>query len=208
MVVQAGVSPQQNPGDGDGGNDGNHNPFSGAAAASSGAKVFALVVLGGGLLYCILVAGLAEVSRNLPFQTDANFALFAAFIVVAGAIERIIQPLTAVLPPFKGVATPEAKANRTLTSYGIALMIGIAVSSLFGLYFLETMGVKIGMEVGEGEAAKWVFGSDGDKILRGLDVFLTALIITGGSKSLHDTITSIEKKKDVLKKEAVAGGVR
>jgi hypothetical protein len=196
-------------GNGGGGADGgagaaDENPFSGAAVASKGAKLFAIAVLLLGVVYCTLVAGLGEVSRNLPFQTDANFALLAAFVVVAGAIERIIQPLTAVLPPFSGPATLRAKANRTLVAYGIALIVGIAVSSLFGLYFLETMGVKIGAEAGTGEAARWVFANDGDKVLRGLDVFLTALIITGGTKSLHDTITSIEKKKDTLKKSATA----
>jgi hypothetical protein len=33
-----------------------------------------------------------------------------------------------------------------------------------------------------------------------LDIFITALIITGGTKPLHDMISSIENKK-----EAVAG---
>lgn len=162
------------------------NPFTGAAAASPGAKRFALVSLGGGLLYCLLVAGLAEVSRNAPFQTKADFALFAGFIVVAGAIERIIQPLTAILPPFKEPDSVRSKADRTLYGYGIALVIGIAVSSIFGLYFMEAIGVS----------------SQDDELLRGFDIFLTALIITGGTKSLHETITSIEKKKESLKKAA------
>jgi hypothetical protein len=146
-----------------------------------------------------LIAGLAKFSHNVPFQTDANFALFAAFIVVAGAIERFIQPLTAILPPFKKGGKKgdeeeekkeeeELKADRTLLAYGIALIVGIAVSSCFGLYFLETMGVEIGTT------------TSGDKALRGLDIFITALIITGGTKPLHDMITSIEKKKDAIGK--------
>ncbi|HEY5815092.1 MAG TPA: hypothetical protein VIS95_01995 [Solirubrobacterales bacterium] len=162
------------------------NPFTGAAAASPRAKWFALVTLGGGLVYCLLVAGLAGVSRNAPFQTKADFALFAGFIVVAGAIERIIQPLTAILPPFKEADNVRSKADRTLLGYGIALIIGVAVSSVFGLYFMEAIGVS-----GEEETLR-----------RGLDIFLTALIITGGTKSLHETITSIEKKKENLKKAA------
>lgn len=182
------------------------NPFSGAASADTPAKVFALLVLFGGLVYCLLVAGLAEFSHNVPFQTEANFALFAAFIVVAGAIERFIQPLTAVLPPFTKKDTPASNADRTLVAYGIALVVGIAVSSCFGLYFLETMGIEIGMKEVSGATTHWVFTDDGDKVLRGLDIFITALIITGGTKPLHDMITSIEKKKDVLKKGATGEG--
>jgi len=165
---------------------GDVDPFSGAAAASDPAKQLALLALGGGFLYCLLIAGLAEVSRNAPFQTKADFALFAAFIVVAGAIERIIQPLTAVLSPFSEADSPRSKADRTLYGYGISLIIGIAVSSIFGLYFMEAIGLP----------------SEGEKVLRGLDIFLTALIITGGTKSLHETITSIEKKKEALKDAA------
>lgn len=177
------------------------NPFSGASVASKGAKDFAVYALGLGFLWCVLGAGWLGFSRALPFQVDANFALFAAFIVVAGAIERIIQPLTAVLGPFKGKATPEANANRTLYAYGIALAIGIIVSSCFGLYFMQTMGVEIGVPDG---TTGWKFNSTWEEMLRGLDVFLTALIITGGTKPLHDMITSIEKKKETLK-QAAAG---
>jgi hypothetical protein len=66
--------------------------------ASKGVKIGALVVLIGGLAYCLLLAGLAQWSRDQAFQIDvANFALFAAFIVVAGAIERFLEPLGAAL---------------------------------------------------------------------------------------------------------------
>lgn len=196
-------------------------PLKGAEIADDWAKTLAISVLVGSLAYCILFAGLAEWSRNIPFQTEANFALFAAFIVVAGAIERFLEPLLVVLPPYEKKAdanastatkaavkegNEKAKADRALLAYCIALIVGIVVSSVFGLYFLETMGVQIGALEGTGEAAKWVFGNDSDKALRGLDIFVTALIITGGSKQLHDMITSIEKKKDALGKAAAKGG--
>ncbi len=156
--------------------------------------------------------------RPMPFQTTANFSLFAAFIVVTGAIERFLEPLLVALPPDEKKADADAKeekkekvkeenevarANRTLIAYCIALGVGIAVSSLFGLYFLETMGVAIGKEVVKNGTAEWVL-SGGDKWLRGLDIFITALIITGGTKPLHDMISSIEKKKEAAAKK-VAG---
>jgi hypothetical protein len=185
-------------GGGDGGNggadDGKLVDLTNAESASPGVKIAALVVLLGGLVYCLVVAGRLGFSHNAPFQTAANFALFAAFIVVAGAIERFIEPLNAILPPFG--TTPQAKGDKALIAASVALLCGIAISSAFGLYFLETMGVKIGAQVGTGIDAHWVFTSTGDKWLRGLDIFLTALLITGGTKPLHDMISSIEKKKD------------
>lgn len=177
------------------------SPFKGAEIADPWAKAAAFSVLVISLAYCVLGAGLAGWSHGQPFQADVNFALFAAFIVVAGAIERFLEPVLVVLPPYekkadakasdsekdkaKG-ANESAKADRALLAYCIALVVGIVVSSLFGLYFLETMGV-----------------ATGNKAVRGLDIFITALIITGGTKPLHDMITSIEKKKEVLGKDAV-----
>jgi hypothetical protein len=195
------------------------NPLKGAEIAHGWAKWTTLGVLAASLAYCLGVAGLLEFTHKLPFQASANFALFAAFIVVAGAIERFLEPVLVALPPNEAKASAKAsseekaeikeqneraKADRALLAYSIALIVGIVVSSAFGLYFLQTMGVHIGTEVGSGESAKWVFANDGDKVLRGLDVFITALIITGGTKPLHDMISSIEKKKEALGK--VAGG--
>jgi hypothetical protein len=172
------------------------SPLKGAEIAHSWAKLAALITLVVGLLYCVFLAGLAGWSHGAPFQVDANFALFAGFIVVAGAIERLLEPLLVALPPNEQKLDPKkpeikeenerAKADRTLLAYAISLVVGIIVSSLFGLYFLEAIGVDI----------------SGDKALRGLDIFVTALIITGGTKPLHDMITSIEKKKDNLAKIA------
>ncbi|HUC07788.1 MAG TPA: hypothetical protein VMR96_06830 [Solirubrobacterales bacterium] len=204
-------------GEGNGGGGVIDTPMKSAEKADPWAKWVTLGVLGGSLLYCLIVAGLLEVSHNRPFQTAANFALFAAFIVVAGAIERFMEPILVALPPNekkpdskddeakKTKKTEEneaAKADRALIAYCIALIVGIAISSVFGLYFLETMGVQIGAPADASETAKWVFANDGERWLRGLDVFVTALIITGGTKPLHDMITSIEKKKDAVSKAA------
>jgi len=41
-----------------------------------------------------------------------------------------------------------------------------------------------------------VLTGDGDHLVRGLDIFITALIITGGAKPLHDLIKGIEKAKE------------
>jgi hypothetical protein len=209
--MEANPNPAGKPEDGNGnGGDGILVPLKGAEIADSWAKIGAAVVLGVALVWCLFFAGCEGISHNVPFQSEANFALFAAFIVVAGAIERFLEPLLVVLPPFeekpKSDASEEekatikegnekAKADRALLAYSIALVVGVIVSSVFGLYFLETMGVHIGEAVGD-PVKEVVFADNGEKVLRGLDIFVTALIITGGTKPLHDMITSIEKKKD------------
>jgi hypothetical protein len=221
MEAAAGQQPVEEPtpaGEGDG-SGGVGSPLKTAEKADPWAKWVTLGVLVAGLLYCLFVAGLGEVSHNMPFQTTANFALFAAFIVVAGAIERFMEPILVALPPYeqkpasddddakktaKTEANEAAKADRALLAYCIALIVGIVISSVFGLYFLETVGVEIG-EVGKGDAAgTWVLATNGEKAMRGLDVFITALIITGGTKPLHDMITSIEKKKEAAAKTAAS----
>jgi hypothetical protein len=173
------------------------NNGSGGDDSQPAFKIAALIVLAAGLLYCLLLAGLAGWSHHQPFKVDvANFSLFAAFIVVAGAIERFMEPLAAILPPFGNSAAE--KADRALLMSSIGLIVGIAVSSVFGLYFLEAIGVKIGTQTGTGTGTLLLLNGDGDKLLRGFDIFITALIITGGTKQLHDLISSIEKKKESL----------
>jgi hypothetical protein len=185
---------QPKPEAGNSGGSPEEDPLKGAEIAHDWAKLTALVTLVAGFLYCVLLAGLAGWSHGTSFQAAANFALFAGFVVIAGAIERMLEPLLIFLPPFEKKPDPKnpsikeenekAKADRALLAYSIALIAGIAFSSVFGLYFLEAVGAQI----------------SGDKALRGLDIFVTALIITGGTKPLHDMITSIEKKKENLAK--------
>ena len=182
--------------------EGSEDDVSNGAASgqpSQPAKVIALLVLVAGFGVAFLVCGLAGVSREEAFKVDtADFAFFAAFIVVAGAIERFLEPVAKALPPTG--TTPKDKADRALYLASLALVIGIVVSATFGLYFMEAIGVKIGSPETPGPQSL-APESDGDKLLRGLDIFITALVITGGTKPLHDLITRLEKQK-----EAAAAG--
>jgi hypothetical protein len=54
-----------------------------------------------------------------------------------------------------------------------------------GLYYTRK---PIGTKIGSGETAELVISTNGDKLLRGLDIFVTALIITGGTKPLHEDV--------------------
>jgi MFS family permease len=170
--------------------------------SSEQARAIAIVVLLGSLAGSLLLCGLAEWSREEPFKVDkADFSLFAAFIVVAGAIERFLEPVSRSIPPWG--RSEQARADRSLYMASIALVLGVVVSAVFGLYFLEAIGVEFGQRLpAPGGEMRLTIEETGDKLLRGLDVFITSLIITGGTKPLHDTIKAIEKTKEAAEKAA------
>jgi hypothetical protein len=107
------------------------------------------------------------------FTPASGFVLFTGFYVGAQAIERILE----LLPP--GSGSPVAKANRAMLFPSIGLVLGVLAAEKLGLYYLQAVGVQ---------------GTD-----LSLDVFITALAISGGTKPLHDAIGRIEAAKDNAK---------
>jgi hypothetical protein len=153
---------------------------------STEARVVAILVFSVTLVASLFVCGLAQLSHGAPFKVNtANFALFAGFFVVAAAIERFIEPLSPLLP--------EKKPDRALYAASIALILGVIVSAVFGLYFMEAIGVRIGQPTTHHGVTSLTLVTSGQKITRGLDIFITALVIAGGTKPLHDLITTIQK---------------
>lgn len=111
---------------------------------------------------------------------EANFALFAGFFVAAQVLERLIEAISPLVPPWKrttatnAAEAAERQADRALVMLGLAVMLGVLVSAILGLYFLEAIGI---------DAPIWV------------DLLATGLTISGGTKSLHDLIKAIERAK-------------
>jgi hypothetical protein len=154
--------------------------------ASTPAAIVAIITSTIALALSLFLCGLAQVSHNAPFKVNtANFALFAGFFVVAAAIERFIEPFSPALPG--------NKPDRALYAASIALMLGVVVSAVFGLYFMEAIGVRIGEPTTHNGVTSIVLVTSGEKIMRGLDIFITALVIAGGTKPLHDLLTAIQK---------------
>src|SRR3954468_13797585 len=131
--------------------------------------------------------------------TMANFALFAGFYVGAQVIERLMEFVAPVLPPEapakwlrrkralgsrtdpdlnRILADPAAtaaqiKADRAKLALGVAAVMGVAASCLFGLFFLKAIGMHVSHTV---------------------DSILTGITIAAGTKPLHDFITSLQNK--------------
>jgi hypothetical protein len=115
---------------------------------------------------------------------DANFALFAGFFVGSQVIERIFEVLAPLIPP-PGLqrggaddATKAAnlKADRGSIFLGLGVLVGVILSGSLGLYFLQAIGMEVSNHV---------------------DMLLSGIVISGGTKSLHELIKAVEKQKKV-----------
>lgn len=134
-------------------------------SASRGARLVALLLLVVGFALAVWVPG-----KDAMFTPESGFVLLAGFYIAAQAVERLLE---LALPP--GGGTAQAKADRALIMGGLACMVGIAASLVLGLRFLSAVQVDT--------SPQW------------LDVFVTGLVISGGTKPLHDLIGLIEKAK-------------
>lgn len=128
-------------------------------------KVVTWVLLGIGVVLAVLIHG-----KHSTFQPKQGFVLLAGFYVAAQSVERLLE---IVLPA--GAGTAQAKAERVLVIGGLAFVLGIAASLALGLRFLSAVQVT--------SPPRW------------LDVVVTGLVISGGTKPLHDLIGVIEKAK-------------
>jgi hypothetical protein len=131
----------------------------------------------------------------MPSATQkANFALFAGFYVAAQVVERALEVISGLFPlalgasgetqarrrkPREQKTTQELaqdKADRGSELLGFGFFLGVLVSGFVGLYFLEAIGFVV---------------------TRGVDVVATGLVISGGTKSLHEFIKLLERGKEL-----------
>jgi hypothetical protein len=140
-------------------------PAEHAQPPSPWAKIVAIGLLGVGTLLAILIHG-----KHSSFEPKQGFVLFTGFYVAAQAVERLIE---IVLP--EGAGTAQAKAERVLVIGGVAFVLGVVASLVLGLRFLSAVQVST--------PPRW------------LDVVVTGLVISGGTKPLHDLIGLIQNAK-------------
>jgi hypothetical protein len=157
--------------------------------ATSGAKLVlvALLLLGVVLSIVANAAGWTAQPFDPAKAKSAEFGLFAGFYVAAQVIERLME-LVAPFLPWPGwkapkneleakdkatVASAYLKADRAVVALGVTTLLGILASFLFGLYFLQSIGISASNTV---------------------DVFVSGLTIGAGTKPLHDLISSLQNK--------------
>jgi hypothetical protein len=180
-----------------------------AAVASKGASIlavlmaFVLVAIGTGVAYALIRWG----HWVSPFEIGNQVSAYAALIVFAGAVERILEPFSNLMPGTKARALYEnavasmtnghpaasltdvaaakarldrALANRTVLMWGLATALAAVVSAAGGFYLLHMIA-----------ASGWV-----SQIPTWVDALVTGLVVGTGTKPLHDLITKAQTSKD------------
>ncbi|HWI95462.1 MAG TPA: hypothetical protein VNS60_05280 [Solirubrobacterales bacterium] len=158
------------------------------------AKLTLLGLLGVGIVLSIILNAVGWTTRAFQPAQDAtaNFALFAGFYVAAQIIERLLEVVSPLLPPWhlpgddEAAKVAHAKADRAAIALGIATLAGVGASCGFGLYFLAAVGIGV-----ETTAAGTV-----STIPHTVDAIVTGLTIGAGTKPLHDLISNIQNKNN------------
>jgi hypothetical protein len=149
--------------------------------------------------------------------------VFALFYVWAQALERLLEPIASIGPFATGpkkqerdVALAEAsrapdtptqtekldaaaelqakieqwRANRAIVFWAVASIIALVVAARLKLYFLVAVGVPAN------SVPDWVH------------ILVTAMVIAGGTKPLHDLITRIQQAKSSAQDPKEVGGIK
>jgi hypothetical protein len=136
----------------------------------------------------INAAGLAKSGTGVfkaSEEEKANFALFAGFYVLAQVIAAALAVISPALPPWTVTAggdgsgsgaavAAQIKADRGVLQLALAALVGAILSCVFGLYFLQAVGIHASNTV---------------------DALFTGATVAGGAKPLHDFIGIISNKK-------------
>lgn len=191
-------------------------PAAGASTTSSaGADVWALAL--GLLLVAVGWWLFATVFTPAKLATVAQgVGIFGLIYIAAQGLERGLEPFASFDPKKKDLvqkrdkaaaaadtgsgdaadaAEKQAKldvwrADRTLILWGVATLLGMGLSSTFGIYLLN-----IAIATPQGGSAP----------NQTLDILITGLVIGGGTKPLHDLITRIQVSKDTAQDASASG---
>jgi hypothetical protein len=134
----------------------------------------------------VAAALLATVTGALTFRVDSAWEAYAGLIILAFAIERIVQPFSDALGPVPDNKTKAkvAKANTAVVTWGFATALGMIASA----------ALKAG--------ALTAVAASGFVPNRWLDVVVTGLVLGAGTKPIHDMLSQVQATKE--KKEADA----
>ncbi len=114
-------------------------------------------------------------------EKEANFALFAGFYVAAQVIAAVLLVIAPFIPPWRPPSTvvgdtakaAQTKADRAVLLLGLGAVGGVVASCLFGLFFLQAVGLHASHTV---------------------DAIFTGATLAGGAKPLSDFVKLIQNK--------------
>jgi len=164
---------------------------------------FVFVAAGSLIAYALWWRGL----DTAVIQTPDTATTFVVLLVFAGAVERLLEPFTRIVPGSAAVAQVEqakaaaanrgpemthddlvyvaraeaeaerAKASRTVLLWGLSTAVATVVSTICGFYLLHA-----------------VAGPSWSGIPTWADALVTGLVVGSGTKPVHDLITMAQSK--------------
>lgn len=178
----------------------------GSSADSGSPDLWVVVVAIGAVLLAWGAVLLAGLPRGEPLKLAEGVTAFALFYVAAQAIERALEPVAMLLGKMKyepakverdrkvasldnngtaGAADAAAQAQAIVDRHHANRAVGFwAAAAVLGMGAAATMNVLFvrAITTGGGTPAA-------------LDLLITGLVISGGTKPLHDLIARVEKGK-------------
>jgi hypothetical protein len=142
------------------------------------------------LAMCVIISIVLAIVLNLlgwtgrawapPTGGGMNLSAFAGLYAGAQVLERameLVVPLLRVPVPETGTdaeKVAQVKADRAKYVLGLTTILGVIISCVFGLFFLQTIGIHAGSNT--------------------VDSFVTGLLIGAGTKPLHDFISTLQNQ--------------
>lgn len=148
-----------------------------------------------------------ELAPASTFQVSDPMTIFAALLVFAAAVERVLEPFTRWMPGRReqeryekavadldnGVpgamnavahykaAVDSARATRGILMWGVATLVATLLAAASGFYLLRMLSADPGWD----GVAVWA------------DALVTGLVIGSGTKPLHDIINRVQHNSNV-----------
>jgi hypothetical protein len=156
------------------------------------------------VIVALVLISLLTSTPSQPPALASGVSIFALLYIAAQGTERLLEPVASLIDTtsdkelerdkkaaqFRNEQTAEAgreaatsqaqldkkRANRRVAFWAAGTVLGMAASGGLGIYLLRMVGLSTAPEI--------------------VDILLTGLVISGGSKPLHDLISRIEKAKN------------
>ena len=180
--------------------------------------------LGPGLLVALVGCGVLNWRLNpVPYTVPAGVGVFAVFYAVTQGLERLLEPISALVYKTKDAVTdrnrtlahalsmPPADDRQTAMEKAAAAqsrldqqradraVIFWAVATVLAMAVSAALGLYLLHAIGlpEGSWRGGPFSAQG--LRRWVDLLVTGLAVGGGTKPLHDLISNLQASKEAKK---------
>lgn len=201
-------------------------PTPAAAADATGTSPKAVVVWVSLAVIAAALVGCGALNRAIdpaPFAVPAGVSVFAVFYAVTQGIERLLEPISALVYKTRdtvtdrnqklaqALSTTPARDRQTMMEEAAAAqgkldqqrsdraVIFWAAATVLAMAVSAALGLYLLHAVGlpEGSWRSGPFSAEG--LRRWVDLLVTGLAVGGGTKPLHDLVSNLQASKEAKK---------